>query len=429
MQKTAGKYNSGECYVGIDTWGTDYGLLDKSGQPFGGCRCTRLTRMVGKETVEKLCGRSYLYQETGIQSMAGNTLYQLYERKLEKDAALEQAEMILMLPDYLNYFLTGVRRAEYTEASTSMMLHPVRKDWNQQLLEKLYLPYEKLPPVTLPGKAVHRISEKLVGVYGKWKLAETAGHDTACAVAAAALTEKEIFCSSGTWSIIGVERERPLLTEAARKADFSNEGTWNGTIRFLKNCTGMWVIQQCAKQWEAQGEWKGWDELIGQAMEAKAFEYYIDLEQPQFSCAGDMIAEISGYCQNTGQKKPTTRGEIARCVFENMAYGYKRTVDSLVEVTETTYTAFRIFGGGCRNSLLNQFCANVLQLPVYTGPEEAAALGNILIQLHATGEIKNRAELQEIAKASFLMGYFEPADQEAWQESYGKYRMITEKNC
>ena len=418
-------YGTGQiASLGIDTWGTDYGLLDCKGQPVGGCRCIRNTDGQGMEAISNILSRSYLYKATGCQAMSGNTVCQLMERKLKDDIALETAKTLLLIPDILTYYLTGEMYADYTAASTTMMLDPLKKQWNRELVRKLGLPDHILPEVHMPCQDTFMLHNSLAGQGGRWKLVPVAAHDTASAIAAAPLRQNEIVCSSGTWSIIGVERDEPLINDKALELNFSNEGTIDGKIRFIKNCMGMWAIQQCVSQWHQDGMELSWSEVVEQAQAAVPFRSLVNLEEPEFYNAGKIQEKIERYCEKTHQPVPESTGQVARCIYESMAMRYRMIAEQLQEVTGQGFTGLRIVGGGAQNRLLNQFTANALGIPIYAGPVEAACVGNALAQAVAAGELKDFTEIREVAEQSFEITVYEPQCSWSWDEAYQRYQKL-----
>lgn len=413
--------------MGIDTWGTDFGLIDRNGRLLDGCRCIRNSDGTGMNAVNQIVSFSRLYRCAGIQCMRGNTLYQLYERKLFGDSALEQADTMLMVPDLLSYYLTGEKYAEYTIASTTMMLNPYTKKWNSELMSLLELSDQLLPPIIMPCEKAFPVRTGLVDDNSKWRLIPVASHDTASAVAAAPLKKGEIFCSSGTWSMIGIEREEPLISDSARKTNFSNEGTIDGKIRLLKNCMGMWAVQQCAARWCDRGTFVDWKGIVELAGGERPFISLVNLEEPEFYNAGDMVMKIQDYCRRTNQTIPESKGAIARCIYESMALRYRYIVEQLEKVTGKSFKAFRIVGGGIQNTLLNQFTANALDKLVITGPVEAACAGNILAQAVAAGDLGGFDDIRDVTERSFEICKYEPIQTREWDVAYGKYLRLINK--
>lgn len=430
FSKAGGRVGSGNLVsVGIDTWGTDYGLVDKNGQIIGNPRCMRNADGTYVELIRNQVTPEELFRRTGIQTIFGNTLFQMFERLVCEDPALKEAAHFLMLPDLMAYILTGEMYHEYTMASTSMMYSHEKKDWDRELLHSIGLPDDIYSPILLPASAHFPVADEILAETGLEKLnyVPVGTHDTASAVAAAPLGKNEVFCSSGTWSLVGTEVSGPVISEAVYRANFSNEGTVDGGVRLLKNIMGMWILQQMARELQRGGVCLSWDEIVAQAAQAEAFRSFIDVEQPQFYQAGNMTGKIRDYCRQTGQPVPQSVGELARCVYESLAMQYRMTFHELEKLLGRKLEAFRIVGGGCQNRLLNQFAANAINRPVYTGPVECACAGNLLVQAMEDGEIGSFAEIRDVVRRSFETETYEPRDTDLWDAGYEKYRKATAK--
>lgn len=412
--------------IGIDTWGTDYGLLDKAGQLIGNCRCMRNAGSTYVDLVKEKITTEYLFSKTGIQTIFGNTLFQLYERVYCVDSALKETANMLMLPDLLAYFLTGEKYHEYTMASTSMMYSHEKKDWERELLSMLAIPTDIYAPIIMPASTHFSLSAEVLKEIGLKKLKYTpvGTHDTASAVAAAPLKKNEAFCSSGTWSLLGVEVKEPILTQEVYEANFSNEGTVDGGIRLLKNIMGMWILQQVVKEFQIRQISFEWNEIVAQASKQEPFKSFINVESPEFYQASNMIEKIQNYCIRTYQPVPKSIGEIARCVYESLAMQYRLTYRKLEELIGHPLEALRIVGGGCQNKMLNQFTANAIGKPVYTGPVESACIGNILVQAKEDNEVASFEQIREIVENSFDIEIYEPQDSSSWDENFDKYLAI-----
>lgn len=409
--------------LGLDTWGTDFGLLDANGQLLGSCRCMRNADGLGVRLAHERMSPQELFRRTGVQTISGNTLFQLCERRYAADVALERAGALLMLPDLLAYFLTGERWNEYTIATTSMLFDPLRRGWDLRLMAAMGLPEHLMGDILYPATARLSVRRELCGPLGLGSLAyiPVATHDTAAAVAAIPLKEGEVFCSSGTWSLFGVEMDLPLLTEEARLAGFSNEGTADGRVRFLKNLMGLWVLQQCMEEWGRAGQGLSWPELVALAEGEAPFRSLVDLERLEFYNAGNMAFKLQRHCADTGQPVPETRGQIARCVYESIALRYRVTRDQLEKLTGKALGCLHIVGGGSQNAMLDQFAANALGCPVYAGPAEAASAGNLLMQVMARGEIAGWTQMRQVVEDSFVRQSYEPRDEAYWDEAYQRF--------
>ncbi len=353
-----GGYGDLDC-CGIDTWGVDYGLLDRNGHLLGNPRSYRMGVDEDMSRVWETVPHKTLFERTGIATMNFNTIYQLYRRKAEGDVALENAETLLLLPDLLGYFLTGEKKSEYTEVTTSMLYNPTTRDWDWETIREL---------------GINAANFAAVGT-----------HDTASAVAAIPGSGSFAFCSSGTWSLFGVETDKPILTPEVRDSNFSNEGTIQGGFRPLKNIMGLWLIQECRRDWIKQGKNYSWNEIVIEAQKAEPFRSIIDPDYGEFFAGGDMEKKIQAFCERTGQSVPTTVGQVARCIYESLALKYRWALERLEEIKGARIDTLNIVGGGIQNKLLNQMAADSLDRPVITGPVEGAAIGNLLAQAMALG--------------------------------------------
>lgn len=389
--------------IGIDTWAVDYGLIDEAGNLIGDPFAYRDARNEGMaERVDAIIPPTELYERTGLQRLPFNTLYQVYaERQGDR---LPRAATMLLIPDLFHYWLTGKRVAEYTNASTTMFLDARRRVWATDLLERLGIPTHLLPPLVMPGTPLGPLVLELreaLGLPGNITVVAVGTHDTASAVAAVPhLDAQSAYISSGTWSLVGVERSEPLINEAARHLNVTNEGGVYGTIRLLKNVSGLWLLQECQRCWQADGLNLSWDEIIAQAAAAPAGRSYIDPDAPEFLAVGDMPARIREYCRRNGQPVPETVGEIARCCLDSLALRYREVIDALADLTGQPITTVRIVGGGSQNTLLCQLTADLCRRPVVAGPTEGTALGNILVQAIAMGYLPDLATARQVAAAS-----------------------------
>lgn len=387
--------------IGIDTWGVDFGLIDKAGNLLGNPVCYRDSRTDGLP--EQLFDEQAMaahYAEAGIQIMPINTLYQLYSMKRAGDAALQAADKLLFMPDLFSYFLTGTANNEHCIASTSEMLLAGRAEWNRELIKRLGLPDHLfgtiVPPGTKRGRVKPEICEE-TGLPENVEVIAVGSHDTASAVFAVPESggRSRAYLSSGTWSLLGVESDTPILSEEARKAGFTNEGGVGGKTRFLQNITGLWMLQCLIAQWKERGEPTDYDYLIAQA-EAAEISSVVDVDDKTFLNPPDMEAAVSAYCIRKGLRAPVGQGEFVRCVLQSLAQRYKRAVEQLNRLIPAPIEQLHIVGGGCRNRLLNRLTSEALGLPVTAELVEATATGNILVQAIACGDIKRRSDIQEI---------------------------------
>lgn len=410
-----------DCF-GIDTWGVDYGLLDKNGRLLGNPRAYRCAVDEDMEAVWRTVDFPAQFRRTGIAALNFNTVYQLYRRKREGDRELAQAGTLLLLPDLLGYLLTGEARSEYTNVTTTMLYNPTVRDWDWETIRALELPEHIFTEIDRAGRLRGRLRADLAGEIGvnQAAFAAVGTHDTASAVAAIPGSGSFAFCSSGTWSLFGVETDRPILTDAVRSANFSNEGTIQGGFRPLKNIMGLWLIQECRRDWERQGRKYGWDEIVAEARAAEPFRSVIDPDYGEFFAGGDMIGKIQGFCRRTGQPVPETVGQLARCVYESLALKYRWAMERLEEIKGQPLEQLNIVGGGIQNRLLNQMAADSIGRPVVTGPVEGAAMGNLLAQAMALGEVKDVNELRRVVRNSEAVETYTPHHTAQWENTYQK---------
>lgn len=415
--------------IGIDTWGVDYGLLDKNDKLLGNPYHYRDTRTDGMyEKAFELVSKEEMYKTTGIAFNWFNTVFQLLSAKLSDDVTLANAKTLLFVPDLLNYFLTGKKRMEYTIASTSQLIDPETHELAEDMLKKLGIPTDIFPEIIYPGETVGTIKPELaeeLGI-GEVPVIAVASHDTGSAVASVpVVNEKDfIYISSGTWSLMGVELEKPNLSDEALAHNFTNEGGVNKTIRFLKNIMGLWLIQESRRQWDREGELLSFDELERQANEATPFASLIDPDYPAFQTPGNMPKRIREYCEKTGQKVPQTKGEVIRCVAESLAFKYRATIEGMEAVNNAKYNTIHIVGGGIKDKMICRFTANATKRVVETGPIEATSLGNVLVQAMAAGAIKDISEGRQVIKNSFDITKYEPTDSDVWDKAYDKWKNL-----
>lgn len=386
--------------IGIDTWGVDFGLIDKAGNLMGNPRCYRDESTEGMpEEVFRLIDRKEHFRETGIQVMPINTLFQLCVRMKEDKQGLDMADRLLFMPDLFSYYLTGRAGNEYCIASTSEMLDARKREWNYGLIRKLGLPEhlfgELLMPGTVRGTLLPDVAEE-VGLPADTKVIAVGSHDTASAVHAVSYEEGRravsAFLSSGTWSLLGIELEEPILTEEARLAGFTNEGGVGGSIRFLQNITGLWILQCLVGQWAAKGLPVSYDFLVDEA-DKSDIASVIDVDAGEFMHPADMEQAIAAYCRERGLQVPATQGEFVRCVLLSLAERYRRGLAQLNAMLPAPVERLHVIGGGSRNKLLNRLTEEATGVPVVAGPSEATAIGNILVQAEACGEIRKRDDI------------------------------------
>lgn len=430
MRDAAAAIGSRPASLGVDTWGVDFGLLAKDGSLLGLPFCYRDHRNAGAmEDYLKIVPRAALYEATGIQFMPFNTLFQIYAMVRERSPLLDAASDLLFMPDLFNFLLTGRKAAEYTIASTSQLLDPRTKAWIPGLFQAMGLSKRILHDVVEPGTVLGEISDDIATATGfrHVPVVATAGHDTASAVAAVpAEGEGWAYISSGTWSLVGVEMKEPLISADSLAANFTNEGGVGGTVRFLKNVSGLWLVQGCRKSWAA-GAPVSYDELVRAAAEAPGFAALVDPDDPAFLNPPDMPEAIEAYCLRTGQKPPATKGAVVRSLLESLALKYREVIRELERVTGRSVERIHVIGGGSRNSLLCQLTADATGLTVVAGPAEATAVGNILVQALATGRVGSPAEIRAIIRGSFELRTYTPAGPAgAWESAGDRFRRIRE---
>jgi rhamnulokinase len=415
--------------IGIDAWGVDFAYIGGDDTILGLPRSYRDPYTEGTpEAYFKQIPQREVYAATGIQIMNFNSLYQLYAAKKENNSALEAAEHILFMPDALSFLLTGEKVCEYTIASTSQLINPCTKQFDSQLLESVGLSTDIFPPVIMPGQVAGYLTKSLTGetgLNGTIPVIAVAGHDTASAVAAVpAGDEKFAYLSSGTWSLMGIELKAPVVTEESFRMNFTNEGGVDGTIRFLKNITGMWLLEQCRKEWEMEGARYSYPEIVALSDSSEAFRSLIDPDHASFAHPERMTDAIASYCEKTGQSSPDTHAAYIRCIFDSLALKYKYVFNQLQQMAGFKLDKIHIIGGGSQNSLLNQFTANATGIQVIAGPTEATAIGNALIQAKGLGLVHSLPEIREIVRQSFPPTLFYPRETDMWEEAYKRFLTI-----
>jgi rhamnulokinase len=397
-------HEGGLAGLGIDSWAVDYGLLDRRGALLGNPVHYRDARTEGVlERVVRTVPERELYDVTGLQQLPFNTLYQL----VSEGDRLSAAETMLLIPDLLAYWLTGSIGAERTNASTTQLYDVRARTWALGLAERVGVPARLLPPLRDPGSLVGTLLPGLAGEHGLPELPVVAvgSHDTASAVVAvpAGPGTNFAYISSGTWSLVGLELDRPELGDAALAANFTNEGGVDGTVRFLRNVMGLWVLTETLRTWAARGEHVEVADVLAEAADAPPLAAVVDVDAPAFLPPGDMPSRIAAACRATGQRPPETRGEVVRCIVDSLALAYRRTVRHAAELAGRTVDVVHVVGGGTRNTLLCQLTADACEVPVLAGPVEAAALGNVLVQARTLG-----ADLSDLAAMRALIRRTQP---------------------
>jgi rhamnulokinase len=405
--------------IGVDAWGVDYALLGERGELLENPYHYRDRRNEGvmEEVLEKV-GKEEIYQATGIQFMPINTLYQLFAARRDTPEVIAAAKRLLTIPDLFNYWLTGNAVCEFTNATTTQMVDPVKRAWAARLMQRLQLPSQLPAPIVEPGSILGTL---LPDIAGHTSLAGTnviapACHDTGSAVAAISARDGTAFLSSGTWSLLGTELDSPVITPDALRLNFTNEGGVNGTTRLLKNVMGLWMVQGCRHSWAAQGHSYDYAELTRLASEETSFGHLVDPDDESFLHPTDMLAAIDGFCSRTHQSTPKGAGAYVRAVLESLAFKYRMVLRNLEQVTGRHIEQIRIVGGGSNNRVLNQLTADATGRRVLAGPGEATALGNVAIQILATGEATSLREVRAIVERSFPTEVFDPLETDKWDQ-------------
>jgi rhamnulokinase len=433
LSRYAAHENTPLAGIGIDTWGVDYGLLDKAGRLLGNpvhYRDARTNNIFDRAF--PIVPRADIYAETGLQFIQLNTLFQLVAARLEHDPQLDYADTLLLMPDLFHYWLTGEKIAEYTIASTTQMLRARDRQWAFDLLQKFNLPTGMLPNIVPPGTVVGPVLAAVAqetGLAAGAPVIAVGSHDTASAVAGIpGLDASSVYLSSGTWSLMGVETAQPIVNQKALELNFTNEGGVNNTIRLLKNITGLWLLQESRRQLEREGRVITWPQMLAEAEAAPPFQSIVNPDAPDFFEPSNMIDTIRAFCRRTNQPAPETVGEVVRCCLESLALRYRWVVNALEDLLTSAdgiggprLTSVRIVGGGSQNRLLNQFTADACGRPVVTGPVEAAALGNVMLQAVATGHLKNITEGRAAIARSIEQEHFEPQPNPGWDAAYSRF--------
>lgn len=417
--------------MGVDTWGVDFGLLGPSGELLGNPVHYRDNRTEGMfEEAFKLMPRREIYEITGIAFQKFNTLYQLMAMKHKKSILLENASTMLFMPDLFNYFLTGEKLTEFTIASTSQMLDAKTHKWAEGLLDKMNIPQGMLTAICNAGTVAGSLTKAVQAELGAGGIPviAVAGHDTGSAVVSVPVTGGRFaYLSSGTWSLLGVESDEPVINDTTYGLNYTNEGGYNNTTRLLKNIMGLWIYQECKRYWDKQENPMSFDELEAAAELAKPFECFIDPDDDVFYAPGKMPEKIVDYCKKSGQHVPEGKGEIVRCIMESLALKYRVALEGLEKIVGFGLPVLHIVGGGSKNIMLCRFTANALGRPVVTGPVEATAAGNITCQLLALGEVANLTQAREVIRNSFPTVEYLPEDTAMWDTAYDKFLKLCKK--
>jgi rhamnulokinase len=406
--------DAGVVSIGVDSWAVDYGLIDQGGALLRTPHHYRDERNLrGVKSVEKTISQENLYSQAGLQFLPFNTIYQLAVDQEEQGALIAQSDKALLIPDLFNFWLCGARRTERTNASTTGLLDPVSKTWQSGLIDRLGLQQRLLADVVDEGTYLGAITSEIKQVTGldaSTQVVTVGSHDTASAFVAVPSTKpNSLFVSSGTWSLLGVELDEPVLTEQARKANFTNEGGVDGRIRFLKNVTGLWLLQECVREWRNNGQVHQIESLI-EAARLLPKQAVIDVNDPSFVAPGDMSPRVREACKQTGQKVPETEAEVVRVIIDSLVEKYISVIAELEALTNIKLERIHVVGGGSQNELLNELLATGTGLEVLAGPVEATAIGNLLVQARAAGVIHGTLEdMRSLVAKNFPIKTFAPA--------------------
>lgn len=421
--KAVKQADSGISGIGVDSWGVDFGLLDADGKlvekPYH-YRDSRTNGMM--EKAFELMGKREIYESTGIQFMQLNSLYQVLAMRLGNSDVLARTKKLIFIGDLFSYYLCGEAFGEYSLASTSQMMDMKTGQWSKAIFDELSLPIEVMPDIVSTGTVIGRLTKQIAEELGCGRIPviATGSHDTASAVAAVPAGENNnwAYLSSGTWSLMGVEVPRAIVNDKTFQYEFTNEGGVENTIRLLKNIMGLWLIQECRRQWQREGVELSYPEMTEMAQKAEPFARHIEVDYSGFLAPGDMPERINSYLAETGQKPIDDKGQMIRMILESLALKYRVVMERIEDVTGQEIDCLHIVGGGIQNELLCEFTANAIGKKVIAGPIEATASGNLLIQAKAAGQIKTLAELRKIVRNSFELKEYEPREASLWEEQY-----------
>jgi rhamnulokinase len=408
--------------IGVDSWGVDFGLVGADGKLIENPYHYRDSRTNGMmEKAFELIDKQEIYKNSGIQFMQLNSVYQLLAMRLANSPVLAKAKKLIFMADLVSYYLCGHAFSEYSLASTSQLMDMKTGLWSKQIFSKLSLPMNIMPDIVSPGTVVGKLTESIAAELGCEQIPVIAvgSHDTASAVAAVpAEGNNWAYLSSGTWSLMGVEVPKAIVNDKTFECEFTNEGGVENTIRLLKNIMGLWLVQECKRQWQREGNELSYPQLTEMAQKAKPFAANIDVDYSEFLAPGDMPKRINDYLAKTGQQKIEGKGQMVRAILEALAFKYRWVIEKIEDITDKKIDHLHIVGGGIQNELLNQFAANATGKKIIAGPIEATATGNILMQAKATGQIKNLAEARKIVRNSFNLKEYKPKDTSTWQQRY-----------
>ncbi|BBH18920.1 L-fuculose kinase [Paenibacillus baekrokdamisoli] len=415
--------------LAIDSWAVDYGFIGKNGELLGNPYHYRdhhtdgvMERVLGHIPATEIFGR------TGIQFLPFNTIYQLAALKEADSPLLREADRFLMIPDLLRYFLTGEMHNEFSNATSTQLYNPLESRWDPELLRLLGLSSSWFGDVVQPGTKVGQLRSSVTDELGisSVPVYAVAEHDTGSAVVAVpALDRSFAYLSCGTWSLMGTEVDQPVINELAQELNFTNEGGAYGTYRLLKNIMGLWILQESRREWERAGMTYSFPELVKLAEQASSFSAFIDPDDPLFLHPGDMPAKVQQYCRLSGQQVPDSPGAIARCILESLALKYRFVLELTERLSGKQFNGLHMVGGGIHNTLLCQWSSNAIGKPVWAGPAEGSAIGNLVVQWIAQGELSDIWEARKVISDSFPVTIYEPEQFEAWEDAYGTFRRVT----
>lgn len=434
LNAAAAKYGTNIRSVGVDTWGVDYVLLDRNDDVVGPCFHYRDKRTLDifNEAFARI-SREQIFTETGLQFMEINTAYQMLAMRLEGSPMLDVAEQFLMVPDYFHWQLSGEKCNEYTNASTTQLLNADAADWSRPMLDAFELPPHIFKQPIQPG---HTLGNLKNSVAQRTQLSPDiavivpATHDTGSAVLAvpansfAQARPDWCYISCGTWSLMGVEISRPVINDSCKLFNFTNEGGVQGSVRLLKNISGLWIVQQCRAQWKREGRDWSWDRLIQLAEQTPTMVSVIDPDAISFSAPVNMPEAIRDYCRRTGQQPPESEGAIVRCALESLALKYRLVLDYLEQLVGNQLSTIHMVGGGVQNRMLCQFAADACQRLVVAGPVEATALGNVLMQAIGSGELSSIEDARRLVRSASDIHSYSPHQQGRWSEGFERLRQL-----
>lgn len=412
--------------IGVDTWGVDFALLGRGGTLLGNPRHYRdpHTESIMDEAFRRV-PQQEIFRRTGLQFMRFNSLFQLLALQRDRSPLLEVAESLLFMPDLFHYFFTGIKVNEFTDASTSQMLDPHTRTWDQELIRQFGLPDKILGQLVPPGTVLGPLRKTVVEETGlnMAQVIAPATHDTASAVAAvpAQANANWVYISSGTWSLMGAELDRPLINDKAQEYNFTNEGGVGGTIRFLKNIMGLWLVQECRRSWQRGGKEYSYEELMRLAAVAPPFASIVNPDDASFILPASMPDALAAFCRRSGQPVPQDPGAFVRCCLESLALRYRWVLERLEELLGKQMQAIHVVGGGCQNTLLCQFTADACHRPVHAGPVEATAIGNVLVQALGLGMLGSLQDAREVVRHSFEVVTYTPQNPDSWQKPYQRF--------